>query len=252
MTKRKIQAVTFDLWDTVFIDDSDEPKRKAKGLQPKAAARRAAVHRFLERHAPISAERVALAYDTTDAAFRLAWHDQHVTWTVRQRLGIVLSGLGRELPDDELDELVRIHETMELGTKPDLVPGIGKALAELAGRYALGVISDAIFTPGWALREILDGYGLLGCFSGFVFSDEVAASKPAPKTFHEAARVLGVAVDGIVHVGDREHNDVAGPHAVGARAVLITAAIDRGSANTKADAICRDCADLPAIIGGLE
>ena len=38
---RTIKAVTFDLWDTVVHDDSDEPKRKAKGLRtngPQAGA----------------------------------------------------------------------------------------------------------------------------------------------------------------------------------------------------------------------
>ncbi|GIT27925.1 MAG: hypothetical protein CM1200mP41_39690 [Gammaproteobacteria bacterium] len=30
-----IKAVTFDLWDTVIHDDSDEPKRAAQGLRSK-------------------------------------------------------------------------------------------------------------------------------------------------------------------------------------------------------------------------
>ena len=252
MEKKRIKAVTFDLWDTVFIDDSDEPKRKALGLQTKAVTRRGLVREFLERHAPISAEKVEIAYGTTDTAFRLVWHDQHVTWSVRQRLGVVLAGLDRHLPEAELDELVHIHETMELEVKPDLVPGVEKTLAELAGRYRLGVISDAIFTPGWALREMLRGYGLLDFFSEFVFSDEMGASKPDPKTFCGAAKLLGVEVGGIVHIGDREHNDVAGAHGAGARAVLLTAAIDRGSASTMADAICRDYADLPDILKDLD
>ena len=37
---RMIKAVTFDLWDTIVHDDSDEPKRKAKGLRTKKAERR--------------------------------------------------------------------------------------------------------------------------------------------------------------------------------------------------------------------
>jgi malate/lactate dehydrogenase len=39
---------------------------------------------------------------------------------------------------------------------------------------------------------------------------------------------------------------------VGARAVLITAAVDRGSAHTRADAVCRNFAQLPEIIGALD
>ena len=34
-----IRAITFDLWDTIVIDDSDEPKRAAQGLSSKPVAR---------------------------------------------------------------------------------------------------------------------------------------------------------------------------------------------------------------------
>ena len=39
-------AITFDLWDTVFHDDSDEPKRAAAGLPNKKVSRRDLVHCF--------------------------------------------------------------------------------------------------------------------------------------------------------------------------------------------------------------
>jgi len=55
----------------------------------------------------------------------------------------------------------------------------------------------------------------------------------------------------IVHIGDREHTDINGAKDIGARAVLITAAVDRGSRNTLADAICREGRCLPAIIESL-
>ena len=56
----------------------------------------------------------------------------------------------------------------------------------------------------------------------------------------------------IAHVGDREHNDIAGPHAVGARGVLLTVAKDRGSANTNADGVCDDYGKLPTTIDALD
>ena len=67
---RPIKTVSFDLWDTVFIDDSDEPKRAAAGLPTKAIQRRILVQQFLERHSAISREQVDRCYDTADAAFR--------------------------------------------------------------------------------------------------------------------------------------------------------------------------------------
>jgi len=248
MAKPAIQAVTFDLWDTVFFDDSDEPKRAAQGLAPKPVERRNLVHRFLERHAPLPRERVDVAYDTVDAAFREVWDKQHVTWTVHERLSVLLAGLGRSLREPELAELVRLHEEMELAVRPDLVRGVREALRSIHGKYRLGVVSDAIFSPGRALRELLDGEGLLELFDAFVFSDEVGFSKPVPAVFEAAAKALGVDLPELVHVGDREQNDVEGAHAVGARAILCTVARDRRSQETKADAVCDDYRNLPSIL----
>ncbi len=155
MHQAAIRAITFDLWDTVFIDDSDEPKRKAQGLAPKPVERRNLVQQFLDRHEPISRDLIDLAYDTTDAAFRQVWYGQNVTWTVRQRLSVLLKGLKRNLPEPEFDELVRLHEEMELAVRPDLASDVTEALSSLQGKYKMGVISDAIFSPGRALRQLL-------------------------------------------------------------------------------------------------
>jgi len=246
-----IRVVSFDLWDTVFVDDSDEPKRLRQGLPPKPIERRDLVERFLSRHAPIARALVDLAYDTVDSAFRHVWRHQHVTWSVEVRLHILLAGLKRELPEDELRELVRLHEEMELRVRPDLVPGVADALKTLHRRFTLAVVSDAIFTPGRALRELLGGYGLRDYFSAFVFSDEVGCSKPGPEMFRRAAQLTGCRLEEIVHVGDREHNDIAGAQGAGSRAVLFTGVVNRDRANTHADAVCGDFSQLPAIIDSL-
>lgn len=244
----KIKAITFDLWDTIIHDDSDEPKRKAAGKPPKKEERRRLVHGYLERHAPISREFVDRAYDTADAAFTKVWKEHHITWTVRERLEIVLKGLKRSLPDIELAELIRLHEEMEMDIRPDIIPGVKEALQQLRTRYRLGVISDAIFTPGRALRQILSDAGLLGLFDVFVFSDEAGRSKPDPSVFLAAASALGAKPKELVHIGDREQNDIEGPHQIGASAVLCTAVIDRRSEGTKADAVFSDYRDLPGVI----
>jgi putative hydrolase of the HAD superfamily len=246
--KVTIQAITFDLWDTVFIDDSDEPKRKAQGLVPKPVERRNLVQQFLDRHEPISRELIDLAYDTTDAAFHQVWYGQNITWTVHQRLSVLLKGLKRNLPEPEFDELVRLHEDMELVVRPDLAPEVAKALSSLQGKYKMGVISDAIFSPGRALRQLLADYDILKYFTSFIFSDEIGCAKPNAAVFEAAAEDLGVKPAEIVHIGDRELKDIDGPHTVGARAVLCTVVKDRCSENTKADAICSSFTDLPAIM----
>ena len=243
-----IRAITFDLWDTVIHDDSDEPKRAVAGLPSKREARRALVRDALAAHSPGTAKNVEAAYDVADAAFTKVWHEQRVTWTVADRLSVLLAGLGRTLPGEILAGIVSGIEEMELEVMPDPVPGIGGAIEALAARYPLAVVSDAIHSPGRCLREWLKRHRLLHHFGAFAFSDEVGRSKPHPDMFHRAAAGLGVEVGEMLHIGDREHNDVRGPHALGMKAILFTATRDRDRAGSSADAICERAADLPGVV----
>lgn len=248
MGTRPIQAISFDLWDCLFHDDSDEIARQAAGRPSKAVERRQLMHAALARHAPVAREVVDAAYDAIDAAFRKVWHEQHLTWTVAERLQLVLQSLGGRLPDAEFEALVHAHETMELEFRPQPAQGAVEALQALHGHYPLAIVSDAIFTPGKHLRELLRGAGMLGYFDHFVFSDELGRSKPHRALFDSVARRFGVALEGIVHIGDRPHNDVGGPHAVGARAVLLTAVKQRPLDGHRPDAVCERYADLPGVL----
>ncbi len=246
-----IKAITFDLWDTIVHDDSDEPKRKVRGLRSKRDERRYLVWEALNAFSPISLETVVLAYDVADAGFNLVWRENHINWTVEQRLQVVLNGLGRTLSGPELTRVIAATGAMEVDISPDPIEGARAALETLSQRYKLAVVSDAIVTPGAGLRAILKKYDLKKYFSGFAFSDEVGHSKPHRAMFDSAAQQLGVEISEIVHIGDRDHNDVQGPQDLGAKAVLFTASRSHDKAITTADAICEDYQDLPAIIDRL-
>jgi putative hydrolase of the HAD superfamily len=247
----RVQAVTFDLWDTIIVDDSDEPKRAAKGLLSKYLTRRELVWKFLEKHGSIGRELVDASYAATDAAFRKVWYDHNVTWPVDERLEIVLKGVGRTLPQEEMAELVRLHEEMELEVQPDLAPGIVKAIKELHSKYKLGVISDTIFSSGVVLRKLLQANEIEQYFDTFIFSDEMGCSKPDPRAFTAAAKALGVDITKIAHVGDRDAKDIKGPQGLGAKGIYTTVVNDRGSSQTSADAICRDYANLVEVVDSL-
>ncbi len=246
-----IRAVTFDLWDTIVHDDSDEPKRAAKGLRSKRDERRHLVWQALNTVEPIDLALVVAAYDVADAAFNVVWKENHINWTVDQRMRVILSGLGRTLPDDVMAKLIHDTGRMEVNIPPDLIDGIKEALEDLHGRYKLCIVSDAIVTPGTGLRDLLEAYGLKQYFTGFAFSDEVGHSKPHKSMFDSAAQQLGVELHEIVHIGDRDHNDVKGPHAIGAKAILFTATRADDRDTTTADAICDHHRDLAATIDRL-
>ena len=124
----KIKAITFDLWDTVIHDDSDEPKRASMGLRSKRDERRHMVWQALNDVEPIEYATVELAYNVAEAAFRHVWHDQFVTWTVTERIQVILQGLQRELPQAAFDNVVKLHEEMETTVAPDPIEGIAEAL----------------------------------------------------------------------------------------------------------------------------
>ncbi|MFQ5401597.1 MAG: HAD family hydrolase [Anaerolineae bacterium] len=243
-----MKAITFDFWDTLVLDDSDEPKRAAQGLGSKAETRLHLLTAEIRQHHPaITAEQVKAAFDHANGRFRHYWKTLHVTPTVAARISEAYTWLGIDLTPG-FHEVVREIEFMEVEISPDFLPGVHKALAALAEHYKLGIISDTIHTPGRGLRQILAREGLLPLFSHCVFSDEVGASKPAPVVFEQASAGLGVPAAEILHVGDRESNDIAGPLAMGMKAILFTGARDRGSETSKATAVCSDYTQLPGII----
>lgn len=244
-------TITFDLWDTLVIDDSDEVERARRGLPTKPEARLQLVtDAFLAGHPSLDSGAVAAAWDHATATFRVAWRQRHRTPPVRQRLVWTAEALGVGLPQAADHAIVAI-ERMEADIPPVAAPGAAQAVRALAARYRLGIISDAIVTPGRELRRVLDGMGILDCFSSIVFSDEAGAAKPDPSVFERAAAELGGQPSDIIHIGDREANDVMGVQGVGGRAVLYVGAVDRRSGPTAADAVCAHHDELPRIIDSL-
>ena len=246
-----IKAISFDLWDTLVIDDSDEAKRAGRGLRSKFDERRHLLWEALSAAAPIDLEAVHRAYNVGDVAFNKVWKEQHITWPIAKRLRLILNELGRELPGETFNAVVRAHEEMEVDIPPDAMPDAVPVLERLARRYKLCIVSDAIVSPGGCLRRLLENHGLAKFFNGFAFSDEVGHSKPHRSMFESAAGQLGVEIGEMLHVGDRDHNDVKGPQQLGMKAILFTASNDVDKSTTTADAICESFDELEAAIDQL-
>lgn len=247
-----IKAITFDFWDTLVADNSDEPRRAALGLPTKPQARlQLLMEEIVQHHPTIQPEQMAQAFEHANQRFRHAWKNEHHTPSVAARLQEAFAFLQIALTPG-FAEVVRQVEEMEVMIPPVFVPGVREVLGELARRYTLGIISDAIHTPGRGLRTLLERQGVLHHFRALIFSDEVGASKPSPIVFERASAELGVPFSQIVHVGDRESNDVDGPLAMGMKSILFTGVIDRDSKNTRANALCREFVTLPDVIQELD
>jgi len=244
-----ISAVSFDLWDTVLDDDSDEAARAKQGLQTKGETRHRMLLEALQKHHEISRAEVDLAYGVANAAFYKAWQEDSITWTCEERLQVLLDGLSLSLPEDELSRLADAMGALEVEVPPDLLPGVKAAIQALAEKYKLCVVSDTIITPGTGLRKILNHHGLADCFDAFAFSDEVGRSKPHESIFMAACKGLEVEPDQVVHIGDRDNKDIKGAQALGMKAILYTGKRDQDRFTTSADVMCEDHADLVGLVG---
>ena len=243
-----ISAVSFDLWDTVLDDESDEAARAKQGLQTKVETRHRMLLDALQKHHGVTCAEIDVAYGVANAAFYKAWQEDSITWTCHERLQVLLDGLSMSLPEDELSQLADAMGALEVDVPPDLLPGVKAAIQTLAENYQLCVVSDTIITPGTGLRRILDHHGLADYFAAFAFSDEVGRSKPHESIFMAACAGLDVEPDQVVHIGDRDNKDIQGAQALGMKAILYTGKRDQDRFTTSADVVCEDHADLVGLI----
>ncbi len=81
-----ITAITFDFWDTIVDDDSDEPKRAAQGLPDKATSRLRLLTAEINRHHPnLSPSQIEQAFNHANERFRHHWKVEHFTPVVAER-----------------------------------------------------------------------------------------------------------------------------------------------------------------------
>ncbi len=129
-----------------------------------------------------------------------------------------------------------------------LVPGAGEAVAALAGRLPMGIVSAG---PARAVDRFLDEHGLRGAMGVVVTGQTYARTKPHPMPVIEAARALGVAPDAALMVGDTTVDIKAGQRA-GAQTLGVLTGFGRRQdlAHVHADDIVASLAVLPVVLEG--
>ena len=198
-----VKAVSFDvdgtLWDfeTVMRRALAEVLKEL-GKHDPDAARMLDVERMIETRERVHNE---LRYKITD-----------LNEIRRRSIAQALSEVGRadyELAD-RLFEVYIEHRDSGRALFDDVLP----ALAELEGRYTLGLLSNG--------NSYADRLGIDGLVSFQVFSqDHGGVEKPDPRLFRIAIEQAGCQPDELVHVGDSLDYDVAGATAAGVRGVWL-------------------------------
>jgi len=235
-----IAAVTFDFWNTI----AREPPGTMQTARQEAIAAACA-----SCGVEVEADRLAEHLAAIGTAHQESWaagrhySPRQAAEALAQALGV--EGAARELVAEAVLEAGR-------GAELTLAPEIEPCLERLrADGVVLGIVCDAGFTGGAILREFLDRRGILRYFSGWGFSDEVGAYKPAPEIFEAALGMLGAEPAAALHIGDLRRTDVAGARAIGMRTVRYNGVADDPLPGDEADFVLDSHTDLPPLIASL-
>jgi len=200
-----IQAVFFDIGDTLIFDDPPLPMRLA------IAARAVA--------SPLDEARLPAALRAGEV-YAVGRYVEGVPWdapdSMRESVARVWLALDRPPPDDEgWSALVAAFAAVPFTRylHPD-APGL---LRELKRRgFTVGAISDWETT----LPDLLAALGIAPYLDALAVSAIVGVTKPSPRLFQEALCQANAMPETSLHVGDWYELDVAGARAAGMQALL--------------------------------
>ena len=245
----EITTVTFDLWQTLLLDDRDLGQARAlvrlEGAQSALAG-------YGEDY---DLEHIREAYqscfqrcrDIRDGGLDVDFREQ-----VRIFVNNIDPGLAGRLDRGVMDEIARSYSDSFLIHPP---PAHVDAVHVLQGvkdmGLRMGLISNTGMTPGFTFRSYMEERGMLSYFHTLVFSDEVKLAKPSSEIFMMTLRLLGATPEQTIHVGDHVLNDVVGAKRCGLKTVWITGFYERDDPNdpeTEPDATVSGLAEVvPAI-----
>lgn len=195
-----IQAITFDLWNTLFSPKSYSELRLKQFYQ------------FLQER------KIFISFDKFEKAFHTKFHFSEVTFEeieyrhiyTEDRILRVLESIGVKIPQPDVEMLKKKFESEMLQDPPLLKMGVKKTLEALAPEYNVGLISNTGVTPGKTISSVLEEYNILQYFDLTVYSDEIGLFKPHPKMFEIPLDKFHCSPQNAIHIGDMLETDITG------------------------------------------
>jgi len=235
------KAVTFDFWNTIAVEPAPGSMRDA---------RHAAVLAACEANGlDVDADHLAGHVTEVIRDRERAWAEGvHVSPTEGAQRLVAALGLKPEAGEAVAAAFLGAGRRAELSLAPDIGPTLERLRAD---GLVLGIVCDAGFTGGAILRDFLASQGLLDHFSGWGFSDEVGAYKPAPRIFEATLAMLGADPATTVHIGDLRRTDIAGARAIGMRTIRYRGLADDPTPGPEADLVLDHHRDLPALLASI-
>ena len=203
---RKVEAVTFDFWETLFGFLSPEELEEVRRIRVESFSR------ILE----IPPQEVEKAFRQVVAEMNSEREASGLEVPLEEVIRRTALRLGKESAPLDLLEDVYVKAVFE--RLPGPMPGAMEVLEGLKKRgIKLAIISNTIH--GQIERALLRHYKVHDMFKVLLFSSEVRFRKPRPEIFRMALYHMGVPSEGALHVGDTPEADVIGALKAGMGAV---------------------------------
>jgi len=133
-------------------------------------------------------------------------------WSAYMRDDLAIERAAEEIDAEVVKRLLEVYRE-----RLPLLPGAVQAVERLAARWPLGLASSSNLE---VIEIVMEAGGLARHFETWVSSEEVAAGKPAPDVFLEAAGRMEVDPSVCAAVED-SHNGILSAHAAGMAVVAL-------------------------------
>jgi HAD superfamily hydrolase (TIGR01509 family) len=133
-------------------------------------------------------------------------------WSAYMRDDLAIERAAEEIDAEVVKRLLEVYRE-----RLPLLPGAVEAVERLAARWPLGLASSSNLE---VIEIVMEAGGLARHFETWVSSEEVAAGKPAPDVFLEAAGRMEVDPSACAAVED-SHNGILSAHAAGMAVVAL-------------------------------
>ena len=220
-----ITAVTFDLWQTLLLDNPEVGRVRT---QARLNGAQAALRQAGEPH---RREVIEAAYQNCARRcqeIREGLTDISFSEQVALFVNGINPGLAARLPAAVLQEISAAYCDAFFEHPPRPHPEAAAVLRQVKDiGFRLGLISNTGMTPGVAFRRFMAQHGLLDYFDALTFSDEVKVAKPSPEIFLMTLRALDATPAQAIHIGDHPITDVLGARRCGLKTVWIEGFYER-------------------------
>ena len=225
----EITTVTFDLWQTLLLDERDLGQARA---MVRLEGAQSALAKFGQ---DFDLEKISEAYMSCFQQCREV-RNGGLDVDFREQVSIFVNhinpGLAERLDRAIMDEIAQFYADSFLAHPPPAHEDalhVLEAIKEMG--FKMGLISNTGMTPGFTFRSYMEERGMLEYFHTLTFSDEVKLAKPSSEIFMMTLEAMAARPEQTIHVGDHVINDVVGAKRCGMKTVWISGFYEREDLN---------------------